>query len=197
MSLSEPIVAVAHHPRARLVVFTRPECTRLADIARNWQVYKAAHPEARDKRIKHYGNAAMHYIGLMGEAAVAQELGIDRDGHANMTLDEEAMLAGNRYYDFNLFGTWIEVKTLQGFLTFVSLKDFVADVAVLVIHTPGIWDRVWIQGWTTRRHFWEENFTRNFKYGDRPCMRPASLNDIGVLLGWCQMRAVMEEGLVK
>lgn len=197
MTLPAPLT-IAHHPRERLVVFSEDDRARLRQIAIDRQAPKEANRAAvSDKRVKRIGNKEMHYIGLMGEYAVGLVLGIDRDGHANMELDDAAYLAGNRYYDYNLFGTWIECKTLQGFLAFESLKDFVADVAVLCIHVPGVWDRVWVQGWVTRRRFWESNFRRDFNYGERPCMRPVDMQDIRTLFQWCKIRAVMEESLIK
>jgi hypothetical protein len=87
--------------------------------------------------------------------------------------------------DFCLYGVSIEVKTLQGFLTFKNKSDFQADVAALVIYNRHDFSSVWVQGWISRKDFEDQCFIDNFGYGDRPCVQPAQLLPIETLKTYC------------
>lgn len=131
----------------------------------------------RDKRIIERDNIETHNIGLLGEFALSKLI----YGH----VDTEAYLSGDTAKDFVIYGVSIEVKTLQGYLAFKNISDFISDIAVLVIYDKQNYSSVWVEGWITRQDFREQHFIDNFGYGDRPCIQPAALLPIATLKTHC------------
>lgn len=168
-------------PFAVTVPFTKPEQALIARLAEERQAPKENHASARDKRIMYRDNVATHLIGLMGEYAVSKTLGVP--------FDQEAYVAGDLEKDMVIFGVGVEIKTLQGYLAFRVLEDFVADVAVLVTYKAGVFDQVTIQGWIDRETFTACHFQDDFGYGVRPCMQPNRLHPIFTLKTFCEVRA--------
>lgn len=161
------------------VAFSKPEQAMIARLAEERQAPKEGHASARDKRIMFRDNVATHLIGLMGEYAVSKTLGVP--------FDQEAYVAGDLVKDMVIFGVNVEIKTLQGYLTFRVIEDFVADVAVLVTYKAGVFDQVTIQGWIDRPTFAACHFEDDFGYGVRPCMQPDRLHPILTLKTFCEV----------
>ena len=160
------------------VVFSSVQQAAQEQQARARQAPKDDNPHAEDKRIKgELGNVEAHRIGLLGEYGDSSIMG--------RPVDEAAYVAGDPRGDFAEFGRWIEVKTLQGYLLFNSMGDFASDIAVLAIHQPGRFDRVWVQGWIPKREFQEGHFVRDFGYGDRLCFKPRLLLPMVTLKAYC------------
>jgi hypothetical protein len=130
-----------------------------------------------DKRIINRDNIETHFIGLLGEFALARLI------HGN--VDTNAYLSGDIEKDFCIYGVTVEVKTLQGYLAFKDQNDFRADVAALVIYNKNDYSSVWVQGWISRKDFMEQCFVDNFGYGERPCLQPAQLLPIETLKTYC------------
>lgn len=162
------------------VTFTNGELAAIRKTAEKRQAPKDANPAlVTDKRYLKRDNVETHMIGLLGEFALAKLIHQD--------IDSDSYLNGDTIKDFVLHGVSIEVKTLQGYLTFKQLSDFVADVAVLVIYNKADFSDVSVQGWISRHDFRELHFTDNFGYGDRPCVQPAILAPIVTLKSYCVM----------
>lgn len=163
------------------VVFSGAQQAEQQRQAEARQKPKTQNPEAvTDKRItKRWTNEEMHRIGLMGEHGYSAVTGTP--------VDQECGLSGNLRGDFLEFEKWIEVKTLQGYLAFSTLRDFRADFAVLAIFKPGQWDRVWMQGWIPKGEFEQHHFVKNFGYGEKLCFAPKDLLPMTTLKTHCYM----------
>jgi hypothetical protein len=141
-----------------------------------------------DKRIIQRDNIQTHLIGLIGEYA------FDRIVYSKNGIDTNAYLHGDISKDFEIYGLKIEIKTLQGYLTFTKINDFIADIAVLVIYNKEDFTVCWIQGWITRHDFIENHFIDNFGYGDRPCIEPKYLQPISTLKTFCLLESRIRNG---
>jgi len=170
--------AIVSNPFKINVSFDKEELKYITSVARKRQAPKDANLHlVTDKRIVKRDNVETHIIGLLGEFAFAKLLyGI---------VDTKNYLGGDTSKDFEVYGVTIEIKTLQGYLTFKRLSDFVADVAVLVVYNKNDYSKVQVQGWITRQDFNNCHFTDNFGYGDRPCVQPAQLLPISTLKAYC------------
>lgn len=172
--------SVRLNPLAIPVMFSQGEQVWLRRLAEERQAPKEGHATARDKRIVHRDNVQTHLIGLLGEYAVSKVMGVP--------FDRDAYVAGDLEKDIMIYGVTVEIKTLQGYLAFPVLEDFIAEVAVLVWHAPGVVDRVSIQGWIDRESFGACHFVDDFGYGRRPCMQPADLHPMQALASYCLMK---------
>jgi hypothetical protein len=160
------------------VKFSPSDISLFHEVAAARQAPKDANrSKVEDKRIVQRDNTETHLIGLLGEYALARLI------YGN--VDTNAYLSGDTDKDFCLYGVSIEVKTLQGFLTFKNKSDFQADVAALVIYNRHDFSSVWVQGWISRKDFEDQCFIDNFGYGDRPCVQPAQLLPIETLKTYC------------
>lgn len=160
------------------VSFTDEQLVIIKDIAKERGDFKDSNSHlVADKRIIKRDNVETHVIGLLGEVAVARLI--------NATVDTELYLKGNDSEDLNMYGVSIEVKTLQGYLTFKHMSDFKSDVAVLTVYNKQDYSMVWVQGWISKYDFQKSHFIDNFGYGDRPCVQPAELVPIVTLKSYC------------
>ena len=169
---------ISRNPFEVEVKFSDAELAMMKEKARLRQAPKDARRAlVTDKRIIDRENVETHLIGLLGEFAIARLV--------HGLVDTNVYLSGDTDKDFCIYGVTVEVKTLQGYLTFKKPSDFKADVAALVLYKRGEYDKVWVQGWISRKDFEEQCFTDNFGYGDRPCVQPASLLPIETLKTYC------------
>ena len=109
--------------------------------------------------------------GLLGEIAFEMKTGLP--------ADIKAYKSGDKVKDFvSPTGVKIEVKTSRGFLIFNTpmATDFLADVVVHFSCIPGDWERIWLQGWVTRKQFFERAEVRNFGHFDQLSVNPHLLN---------------------
>ena len=174
---------VKYNHFAHTINFTREQVSFIEEAAIARQKFKeqqiAGGVKIRDKRIIDRDDLETHYLGIMGEIAVATLVGLLPDLNTYLS----SPLA-----DLVLFGVPIEIKTLQGFLVFNTLEDFRGEVAALVTYTPGNKNACSVQGWITKKQFEEQHFIDNFGYGDRLCMQPTNLLPIQTLGTYCLMR---------
>ena len=171
---------IHRNPFEKEVNFSEKEMVFIRKVSEDRQAPKDANIEkVTDKRIIKRDNVETHMIGLLGEFAVAKLIHGD--------VDINSYLSGDSVKDFDIYGVSIEVKTLQGYLSFVRLSDFIADVAALVIYNKNNHSKVFVQGWISRHDFIECHFIDNFGYGDRPCIQPAELSPIETLRTYCVM----------
>lgn len=176
---------IKHNPFAVEVCFDGYEMHHILQWARHRQSTKA---NSQDKRIIPRDDIETHQLGIMGELAFKKV--------TNGEIDLNSYAGGDDGKDSEIYGVTIEVKTLQGYLTFRELSDFTADVAVLVIHNGVHNHKVSVEGWITRQVFQANHFIDNFGYGDRPCMQPNDLHPIVNLKTYClttrHMRGILE-----
>lgn len=169
---------INYNPFAVNVSFSKAELDRIEQEAARRQRPKDQNIQSvTDKRIVNRKNEITHMIGLLGEVAVGRLI--------NTSPDMDVYLGGDTVKDFTVYGVGIEVKTLQGYLTFKKLSDFVTDIAVLVIYNQNDYSSVTVQGWITRQDFDKSHFVDNFGYGDRPCVQPSDLHPISTLKTHC------------
>ena len=108
-----------------------------------------------------HGDLEINILGVHGEAAVSEILGVD--------FDRRALMEG----DGNIADLWYKGRSVQvkmithksGDLFFNSLSDFRADIAVLVV--PCSANSVNVVGGISRKKFAKLCGTKNFGYGDR------------------------------
>ena len=118
----------------------------------------------------------LHYIGSMGEYAVARTLGIK--------IDKDVHPAGDNGSDLYLNGKSLQVKT-RTFggpdvkLFFNDVSDFTADIVVGVQMLSPV--RVDILGWISRDEFCEKQTNHDFGYGPRAVVAASALHPISKL----------------
>lgn len=176
---------ILQNPFSVEVHFSDDEIQELVSLAEKRQAPKNGNQHATDKRIIKRDNVMTHLIGLLGEFAVSKLVG--------EPVDTSSYVSGDLYKDFLIYGVKIEVKTLQGYLTFVSMDHFKSDVAVLVNYEKGDNSKVTVQGWITKDEFESNSFVDNFGYGDRPCMQPSDLLPIEGLKQYCLIACKMRK----
>lgn len=117
----------------------------------------------------------MNLIGLAGEYAVSQYLGLP--------LDTSVSLAGDGgVADLRAGGYTIQVKTnthAGGDLYFNTPSDLRADIAVLVIADGA--HRVRIAGWVWREEFQRECLHKDWGYGPRVTVSQSFLRPVATL----------------
>lgn len=134
---------IDHNPFEKKIVFLKDELDLIRKVAEKRQAPKNRNPLlVYDKRIAKRDNIETHLIGLLGEFAIAKLI--------NGAVDTDAYLNGDQDKDFSLYGVTIEVKTLQGYLTFKQMGDFKSDLAALVIYDKCDLSAVRIPAWLRR-----------------------------------------------
>lgn len=172
---------VQRNPFEKAVHFTGDELAYVQKMADERQAVKmAAKVAVRDNSYRGGGNADLHFIGLLGEIAVARLV--------HGIIDLRSYLGGDSGQDMLIHGAKVEVKCLQGFLAFKSIGHFVSDIAVLVIHNKSDFSCLWVQGWVTKEEFVKNHFTDDFGYGMRPVMQPSALLPIETMKTFCLTR---------
>lgn len=172
------------------------------DVERQRELYRLAqrrndakHPDATRRRSDVFTDVELDYIGLLGEDAPAQYLGLEIDtaihGHGDGGTDlvlpdgrRAACKFNHRYAGFLLF------EQRAGDVPRSALNDFSADVAILTFGScrppacvclePGI--SVFIAGWIGRTEFLDRYFAKDWGLGGRYCMKPSALHPIDELL---------------
>ncbi len=122
----------------------------------------------------------LHYIGALGEYAVAKALGLKLDKRVHVGADDGS--------DLSFRGRTIQVKTFTftgpNFQFFVNPGEFKADVAVAVQVLSPI--RVRLLGWIERTLFEREASTRDYGHGKRLCVSVATLLPMEKFKQWVE-----------
>lgn len=139
----------------------------------------AAREATKNHSLKHsddFSDFGLHYVGAMGEFAVAKYLGLEMDNRILPGPDEGE--------DMQSPVGSIQVKT-RAFsgkkvdLFFNSIVDLKASIAIGVqIINP---TRVRIFGWITKEEFIENSVFKSYGYGKRSTMCEDKLTHIAVL----------------
>lgn len=109
------------------------------------------------------------YEGLLGEWAVAKAL--------ELSMNLEIYLCGDGGRDFTYYGYTMDVKTTQAkYLLFKSMKDFTADIAVLVKRLD--LQTLDIEGIISRKKFAQIHEMKNFGYAYTCAVSPEKLSPI-------------------
>lgn len=165
---------VEDHPHREPFYFAGATKRSIKRQAEAIVAYKKRYPKLRHKDYRNgRDEVEAKRIGLMGEAALAEYLGV--------TYDQKPRQLGDKRGDIVAYGQRIEVKTSRGALIFNNARHLGAGLAVLVKWYPKEWGRVDFQGWLTRELFLDHYFTHDFGYGERLCMAPANLYPIATL----------------
>lgn len=121
----------------------------------------------------------IHFMGLLGEMAVAKYLGIGVDVNHNIN-------GGDKGNDFIYQGKKVDVKYTDEIdnplLVFNNLYRFKSTFAILTRPVEKhCRHRVLIEGWTDKHHFRELAFKKDFGYGNRCCLERQNLFNIEIL----------------
>jgi hypothetical protein len=131
--------------------------------------------QVSNRRISNQSDFGIHYIGMLGEIAVAKTIGT--------TVSAEITVGGDGGNDMELHGQTIQVKTSSHantppprYLIFNNFEDFATDWAISCsIQSPTV---VRIHGFVGRGKFRGLANQHNFGYGIRICLDEKHLSPI-------------------
>lgn len=139
----------------------------------------AAREATRNHSLKHsddFTEFGLHYVGAMGEFAVAKYLGLEIDNRILPGPDEGEDMQSP------LGSIQVKTRTFTGKkvdLFFNSIVDLKASIAVgIQIINP---TRLRFLGWITKERFINESVLKTYGYGQRSTIAEEKLDNIAVL----------------
>lgn len=155
------------------IAFNQYQLPVLITIASERQACKTA---ASNQRYCESSDFSIGLQGVMGEAAVAAELGLKVDRKPSITGDDKIT-------DLQFGDTRIQVKCRKPhtkFLYFNTLEKFAAEIGVATSLSGA--SEVDIIGWITRQEFRDKHILKDFGYGQRVAVPDADLQPPDTLL---------------